>query len=1151
MRINKIIVSALLVCAGMAAGNSAAAEDSRTPIVIQESFADDSGFKKLNINPLAWKVIDGELRNVPGASWTDFNFGADDWNDYEIDFKLRCLKVYPKDQHFGILLRNSEQGSVMLYCRGDSIAYKADSRHDILGKLAKPLPSGPDAPWTAFRITVNGPQIKAFVGNALVGTIDKVSVSAGKISFYAYGVDVAIKDLKAVVNRTGEKNTVSNAGSKNILHNSSFEQCTLDDLPDYWGVPHWGLADPYWAIHFEEWQKNFITDNTVAYDGKRSMRIINPDNKPSSGLTLWSVRVGATLNEKYTLSAYMKSEPAGLKVKLGSILGKEETFTLTGEWQRYATSFVKEKNSPYADMVKIAPLEKGIAWIDAVQLENGLPTAYQPMKNETQQLETEEGNVKKVLTEVPKYQPPYYDRDLALTGKRDDKIWENVPKMKFVSSSGDTVKDPTEAQVWYNAKGIYIGVKCFDREAGKNKCGVTAWDGNIWNDPSLELFIDPQLSRNYYYHLAVNQIGVQYDSFNGDMSWNGNWKAVTYTDPDGKYWSTEIFLPFGELGIDPTSSDRWGFNICRENHVLQEYSCWSPTYGGFHTPTRFGQIDIDREIQQNYYAGCRSAELQGVSANSASVAVSLYNNTKQDQVYSLSARLTDQKNKETAKFTKSVELKKGIEQAIELGNVNCQAGAKYRLALSLRANDSGNLCYSGVKDLETPESLSVLTQYDLYTREDKMLVRVQLNLGRGLLAGAQLSLKIYDSAGKEVLSQAVDKLQQEIETEIGIVNLTNGDYTLKAELKTGGGAFSASKEFRKLPPSKNEVKADHFSRMAVVDGKPFFPIGMALEGNQSQECIKYYAENGINSFTLPTYLGYPRTVELLDCAQENNVKVQLKFPGPHDDNEKKITDESIKSLKDHPAVLAWYIYDEEFTIEWGRTNYPFVMTYCKEVKQMEPYHLTVVNENSWGLGFLKNNKLDFPGEVVEVDHYVYPPAGSLQSVSYYAKTMSEMGAKEGKPCWIYMLGGGYCFWASRDLTPAEQEFETYTAIINGIRGINYWADHPKSKSHWARMKELFREIKKLTPALASTIKAPVIKCNTPAIEFLVKKTDGGVYLIAVNNTTEPVNARFDLSEVKNPGENAETLFENRKVKISKSILDDKFDGFQRHVYLIK
>lgn len=368
--------------------------------------------------------------------------------------------------------------------------------------------------------------------------------------------------------------------------------------------------------------------------------------------------VKAKKDKKYSLSAYMKSEPAGVKVQLGNVEGNKKTVTLTNKWQRYTTTFVKSTNSLYSDMIQIAPLNKGTVWVDAVQLEDGPLSAYQPIKNEKQQLEAEEGNVNKVLTEVPKYRPPYYNQQITLSGKLNNKIWTKIPKVQLVSTSGSKMKDQTEARMWYNNKGIYIGVKCFDRNAGKNKCKVTTRDSNIWNDPSLELFIDPQLSRNYYYHLAVNQVGVQYDGFCGDMSWNGNWKAVTYTDPAGKYWSAEIFLPFGELGIDPTCGDWWGLNICRENHVLGEYSCWSPTHGSFHTPTKFGQINIDRKIQQNYYAGCSDAELKSLSASSAILAVKFYNNTKQDQIYNLSAKLTDKNNKQIAEFSQPVRLKK-------------------------------------------------------------------------------------------------------------------------------------------------------------------------------------------------------------------------------------------------------------------------------------------------------------------------------------------------------------------------------------------------------------------------------------------------------------------------------------------------------------
>ena len=1154
MRLLKTLVPALLSYVGLAAGICAAAEPQQAPIIINERFTDTSGFKQLNLNQAQWRVVDGELRNVPAPlvdAMTAFEFGDADWNDYEITFKLRRVQSYPqKDQHFGIFVRDSAAGGVRLYCRGEAINYWVDARHEILGMLAQPLAAGPQAPWTAFRITVNGPQVKVYADNVLVGTIDQVALAAGKIRFYAYNVDLALKDLNVTVSRTGEKNSTSNATSKNLLHNSSFEQCTLDDLPDYWGVPHWGLCDPYWAVNFEEWQKHFITDKTVAYDGKRSLKIVNPENTPSFGLTLWSVCLSVKQNEKYRFSAYLKSAPAGLKVTLD-----KETFTLTDHWQRYSTTFVNDnKQGPYSDMLNLVVLEKGTVWIDAVQLETGLLTDYQPLKNEQQQLDVQEGNVNKVLTEVPKYQPPYYARTLTLTGKLDDQIWAKVPKMAFVNTAGGTVEDSTEARVWYNDQGLYIGVKCVDRQAGKNQCGVTARDGNIWDDPALELFIDPQLSRNYYYHLAVNQAGVQYDGFCGDMSWNGDWQALTYTDPAGKYWTAEIFLPFGELELDRTAGELWGFNICRENHALKEYSCWSPTYGNFHNATRFGQISIDRKVQENYYVGCSKAQLQSVSVNRASLAVKLYNHTVKDQQYNLSAQLLDQTNQPVAKFSTTVSLKKGAEETVELGQADCQAGVKYRLALELRSRDNQTRCFSGIRELETPEALAVQTQYDLYTGEDTMLTRTQLNLSGKLLTGASLSLKICDAAGQAVLAQTVDQLQPEIDTAFEIKTLKNGDYVLNATLNTPGNALTATKAFRKLPPVKHEVKADHFSRMFTVNGQPFLPVGMALERNQTAECLKYYAENGINSINIVVgdqLTDYPGMAKILDAAAEHNLKVMLQFHAPRDENAKQLVAKFIQAFKDHPAVLTWFLYDEVFTVDWGKSNYPAVVTGCKEFKQLEPYHPSMINENSYGLSFLKSANLDFPGDIVSVDYYAFPPSGNLQLVSTYAKAMWDAGKRDGKPCSMYLFGAGYTFWASRDLTPAEQEFETYVAIINGIRGVYYFADHPKSKSHWARMKRLFQELKELAPILASTIKAPVIKCNAPEIEFLVKKTATGVYLIAVNNTTEPVKARFDLSEVKTAGDHAKTLFENRDVTISHDVLADQFDGFQRHVYVIE
>ena len=58
---------------------------------------------------------------------------------------------------------------------------------------------------------------------------------------------------------------------------------------------------------------------------------------------------------------------------------------------------------------------------------------------------------------------------------------------------------------------------------------------------------------------------------------------------------------------------------------------------------------------------------------------------------------------------------------------------------------------------------------------------------------------------------------------------------------------------------------------------------------------------------------------------------------------------------------------------------------------------------------------------------------------------------DGRPGWIYLLGAGYAFWASRDLTPAEHEVSAYVSLVNGVSGVYYFASHPKSASAWERI----------------------------------------------------------------------------------------------------
>jgi len=239
-------------------------------------------------------------------------------------------------------------------------------------------------------------------------------------------------------------------------------------------------------------------------------------------------------------------------------------------------------------------------------------------------------------------------------------------------------------------------------------------------------------------------------------------------------------------------------------------------------------------------------------------------------------------------------------------------------------------------DLEVPELLSVMTQYDLYTKEKTISTRVQVNLNNDLLARARLRFEIRDSQGKEVSQKVVEKLAKKIKTDINISTLEDGDYKLITELKTGKKTYKTSNAFRKLPPVKSEVKVDHFSRMTVVNGKPFFPMGIYLEGNASPECIKYYANiltpfspmvtkkiNEVLSLNLPLDMICPSHGMIWRDRPEQIVEQYLKWADNYQENQitviydtmwngtRKIAESIVKGIRESDKEVEVKLYHLE------------------------------------------------------------------------------------------------------------------------------------------------------------------------------------------------------------------------------------------------
>jgi Secretion system C-terminal sorting domain/Glycosyl hydrolase catalytic core len=189
---------------------------------------------------------------------------------------------------------------------------------------------------------------------------------------------------------------IINSGSKNLIPNASFELGTdgwsSTGIPTGWGGDLWDL--------FGE------IDTLVSWEGKRSFRIdLGPDKTEITYFDVWPmVRqaqtapnlanrgwIDVTKGSRYTLSAYMRSDQAGIPAILSVYqsadlasqyrIDKQGTYiTLSTEWVRYSFTITAADKQLF---IAVGPMlvnenDSATIWIDAIQFEqNTGPTDFQ------------------------------------------------------------------------------------------------------------------------------------------------------------------------------------------------------------------------------------------------------------------------------------------------------------------------------------------------------------------------------------------------------------------------------------------------------------------------------------------------------------------------------------------------------------------------------------------------------------------------------------------------------------------------------------------------------------------------------------------------------------------------------------------------------
>jgi len=182
----------------------------------------------------------------------------------------------------------------------------------------------------------------------------------------------------------------------------------------------------------------------------------------------------------------------------------------------------------------------------------------------------------------------------TIDGRLDDQLWQVEPTIaRLVPMKADGYAlVGTEFWLSRDDAFLYVGVRCDEPRLPVMQTEMTARDGEVWRDDSIEILIDSDHDQKTFRHFAVNSKGVLYDGRQRDAKWNSSAQVVTSIDELG--WSVEMAIPLKDLGAKLESQKIWGLQLARHRPREERNSYqWAPTFWyGNYVPLLFGQLEL-------------------------------------------------------------------------------------------------------------------------------------------------------------------------------------------------------------------------------------------------------------------------------------------------------------------------------------------------------------------------------------------------------------------------------------------------------------------------------------------------------------------------------------------------------------------------------
>lgn len=384
----------------------------------------------------------------------------------------------------------------------------------------------------------------------------------------------------------------------------------------------------------------------------------------------------------------------------------------------------------------------------------------------------------------------------------------------------------------------------------------------------------------------------------------------------------------------------------------------------------------------------------------------------------------------------------------------------------------------------------------------------------------QLSLELSllpAEADRPVASQAIDAIAPgENQVSMPLPELEPGQYTLQVSLvRDDTERVLATDEHdvvRRTGPMPT-VYIDQHNRL-IVDGQPFFPLGMYW-GGVTEEDLKTYVEAPFNCL-MPYGRPNEEKMDLIDsyglkCIYSikdfyAGTKWAPDFIDSVEDEEPAVR-ETVRQYRDHPALLAWYLNDERPLSMLDR-----LIAHQEWVEEEDPNHPTWVV--LWQVNQVRQYIRSF--DAIGTDPYPIPTRPASMAGDWAETTRRQVA--DSRPFWMVPQVHNWDVYREtgegRPPTYEEVRCMTWQCICEGADGIIYysWMDLHRDETtpfeeRWPDLKAVAEEVAEHIPTLLSVEPTPELEVDAPeAIHCTARTHNGQTWLFMVNDSPRPARA---------------------------------------------